>query len=56
MPSIEQKDKKTQTANVEEDLNQTNKPQLPFNIKTEISKLKISVSLAKLVKNQFYRS
>ena len=38
MPSTEKQDKNTQTAHVKEDLNQANKPQLPFNIKTEIAK------------------
>ena len=39
-----------------EDLTQTNKPQLPFNIKIEIEKLKISIPLTELVNNESYRS
>jgi len=52
----QRQDKNTQNAFVREDLIQTNKAQLPFNIKTEIQKLKISVPLTKLVKNESYRS
>jgi len=33
-----------------------NKTQIPFNIKTEIEKLKISVPFTELVKNESYRS
>ena len=41
MPKTEKQDKNTQIAHVKEDLNQTNKGHLPFNIKAEIEKLKI---------------
>ena len=56
MPTTEKQNKDTQTAYIKEDLNQTNKPQLPFNIKNEIAKLKISVPLIEMVKNQSYKS
>ena len=55
MPTTEKHDKETQTEHIKEDLNQTNKPQLPFNIKNEIAELKISVPLIELVKNASYR-
>lgn len=56
MPSTERQDKNTQIALVKEDLIQTNNAQLPFNLKNEIEKLKISVPLTELVKNESYRS
>ena len=56
LPSTKKQDKNVQTTFVKEDLIQTNKAQLPFNIKTEIAKLKISVPLTELVKNESYRS
>lgn len=55
-PSTEKQDKNTLTTFFMEDLIQTNKAQLPFNIKTEIEKLKILVTLIELVKNESYRS
>jgi len=45
-----------QIAFIKEDLIQTNKAQLPSNIKTEIAKLNISFPLTELVKNESYRS
>lgn len=41
MPTTEKQNKYTQTTHIKEDLNQTNKPQLHFNIKNEIAKVKI---------------
>jgi len=56
LPSTEKQDKNTQTTFVKEYLIQTNKAQLPFNLKAEIEKLMISVPLTELVKNESYRS
>ena len=55
MHTTEKHNKDTQTAHIKEDLNQTNKLRLPFNIKNEIDKLKISVPFTELVKNKSYR-
>ena len=56
MPNTKKEDKNIQTTFLKEDLIQSSKTQLPFNIKTEIAKLKISVPLTELVKNESYRS
>jgi len=40
MPATEKHNKDTQTAHIKEYLIQTRKPQLPFNIKNEIEKIK----------------
>lgn len=52
LPSANNEDKSTQTTIAKEYLAQLDKTQFPFNIKTEITKLKISVPLTKLVKNE----
>ena len=56
MPSAEKEDKNTHTTFAKEDLIQSSKTQLPFNIKTEIAKLKTLVPLTELVKNESYRA
>lgn len=56
LPSAEKEEKSTQTTMAKEDLIQSSKNQLRFNIKTEIAKLKISVPLTELVKNESYKA
>ena len=56
MPATEKHNKYTQCTHIKEHLNQTNKPQLPSNIRNEIEKWKITVPLTELVKNESYRS
>lgn len=38
MPTTEKQNKDTQCTHIKDDLNQTNKPRLPFNIKNKIEK------------------
>lgn len=56
VPNTEKEDKNTQTTFAKEDLIQSSKTKLPFNIKTKIEKLKILVPLTELVKNDSYIS
>ena len=56
MSGTQKEDKNTHTTFAKEDLFQLGKAQFPFNIKTEIAKLKIQVPLIELVKNESYRS
>ena len=56
LPSVDKEDKSTQTTIAKEYLIQSGKTKLPFNIKTEIAKLKISVPLIELVKKESYKA
>ena len=46
----------TQTPTAKEEIIQFGKTQIPFNIKTEIGKLKILVPLRELIRNDSYRA
>ena len=55
-PTVDKEDKNTQTSIRKEEIIQLGKTQVPFNIQTEISKLKIPIPLIELVKNDLYKS
>ena len=54
-PIVDKQEKNTQTAIGKEEITQLGKTKVPFNIQTEISKLKIPIPLTELVKQDLYK-
>ena len=55
-PTVDKEEKHTQIVVTKEEIIQLGKTQAPFNIQTEISKLKIPIPLTELVKHDLYKS